>query len=47
MQWEMGYIELGIKQPGHEADQSLITTGDLKKGEATPPLSYTPPWRGA
>jgi hypothetical protein len=40
------FISPGVKWPGYEADPSP-PSGELKNGEAIPPLPHTSSWRGA
>jgi hypothetical protein len=37
-QWVMGTLSPGVKQQGREADHSLQSTAEVKKGESIPPI---------
>jgi hypothetical protein len=40
IQWIAGAVFPGIKRQGHEADHSLPSSAEAKKGGAIPPLSH-------
>jgi hypothetical protein len=42
VQLVLGALALGVKQPGHEADHSLLSSVEVKNDGAIPPLSHIP-----
>jgi hypothetical protein len=44
LQWVLGALSLGVKQQGHEADNSPPSCAKVKKGGAIPPLSHISSW---
>jgi hypothetical protein len=38
IQWVLGALSLGLKQQGHEADDSSASSAEVKNGEAIPPF---------
>jgi hypothetical protein len=48
IQWVPGALSLGVKQPGREADQSLLSSAEVKEWvELYHHSPSMPPWRGA
>jgi hypothetical protein len=47
IQWVLGVLSLGIKQPRHEANHSCPSSAKVKNCGAIPPLPHTYSWCGA
>jgi hypothetical protein len=47
IQWVLEVLSLGIKQPGHEADLSPLSSAEVKIVRATLPFPHSSSWRGA
>jgi hypothetical protein len=47
IEWIPRTISLGVKRPRSEADQSPLSSAEVKNGRAIPPLSYMYSWCGA
>jgi hypothetical protein len=46
VQWVLEAIFQTVKRPGHEADNLLPGSAEVKKSGYIPLLPDTPPWRG-
>jgi hypothetical protein len=42
-----GEISPGVKQQGHEADHSLLSSSEVKKGGVIPPFLHMSSWHSA
>jgi hypothetical protein len=44
IQWVFGAISPGVKQPGHEADHSPLSSAEVKNGQAIPVFPHMTSW---
>jgi hypothetical protein len=47
IQWGMGALSAGLKLQGREADCSLLSSAEVKKGGAILPLPHLSSWHSA
>jgi len=44
VQWVLGALSLGVKSPGHEANQSPPASAKFKNDQSCTPLPHMPSW---
>jgi hypothetical protein len=47
IQWVPGVLSPRVKQQGHEADHSPLSSAEVRNGGAIPPLTCMSSWRSA